>query len=178
MDYGYAVPYCCLWLTRAPSGTIYVYRETYGAGKPAKTQALEVRALSAGERYFASVGDPAMWATQREGRTYASVASQYAEMGVALQPAANDRLAGWERVHTLLDWSEEVPPVLQVFNTCTNLIRTMPLLTKNPDKPEDVDNDPNLEDHAPDTLRYGAMAAHWLEASKRQAPRGYRMRGR
>lgn len=178
VDYGYAVPYACLWAARDPAGRIYVYRETYGTGKNAKDQAYEVRALSAGERYFASVGDPAMWATQREGRVYPSVASQYAEMGVALQPATNDRLAGWERVHALLDWSEEAPPILQVFSTCTNLIRTMPLLTKNPNKPEDVDDDPNLEDHAPDALRYLAMAAHWLEAGRRQAPRGYRMRGR
>ena len=178
VDYGYAVPYACLWAARDPAGRIYVYRETYGAGKSAKDQAYEVRALSAGERYFASVGDPAMWATQREGRVYPSVASQYAEMGVALQPATNDRLAGWERVHALLDWSEEAPPIIQVFNTCTNLIRTMPLLTKNPKKPEDVDDDPNLEDHAPDALRYLAMAAHWLESARRQAPRGYRMRGR
>ena len=178
VDYGYAVPYACLWATRDPAGRIYVYRETYGAGKNAKDQAYEVRALSSGERYFASVGDPAMWATQREGRVYQSVASQYAEMGVALQPATNDRLAGWERLHAMLDWSEEMPPILHVFNTCTNLIRTMPLLTKNPKKPEDVDDDPNLEDHAPDALRYLLMAAHWLESARRQKPRGYRMKGR
>lgn len=178
VDYGYAVAYCCLWFARSPSGHTYIYRETYGVGKPAKAQALEVRALSAGERYFASVGDPAMWATQREGKVYPSVASQYAEMGVVLQPATNDRLAGWERLHTMLEWSEEVPPMLQVFETCTNLIRTMPLLTKNPKKPEDVDDDPNLEDHAPDTARYGLMAAHWLDAMKRQKPRSYKMGGR
>ena len=127
---------------------------------------------------FGSFGAGALWATQREGRVYPSVASQYAEMSVALQPATNDRLAGWERVHAMLDWSEEMPPILQVFNTCTNLIRTMPRLTKNPNKPEDVDDDPNLEDHAPDALRYLLMSAHWLESTRRQSPRGYKMRGR
>jgi hypothetical protein len=49
---------------------------------------------------------------------------------------------------------------------CTNLIRTLPLLVRDPNKPEDVDAHADQEDHAPDALRYLVMAAPWLGASK------------
>lgn len=145
VDYGYAVPYGCLWLARSPAGRPYVYRETYGSRKTALEQAYEVRLASAGEQYRFSVGDPAMWATQREGKTYQSVADQYGEMGVALAPADNDRLAGKARVHEVLAHGEGVPPTLQIFSSCHNLIRTLPMLPTDPHKPEDVDT--LAEDH-------------------------------
>ena len=47
------------------------------------------------------------------------------------------------------------PPTLQIFDTCTHLIRTLPSLVYDPNKPEDVNTDG--EDHAYDTLRYALM---------------------
>jgi hypothetical protein len=163
IDYGYAVPFCCLWGARRPDGTIVIYRELYSAGWTASEQALRVRVLSAGETYKASIGDPAMWASTREGQRFKSVADQYRENGVRLDPATNDRLAGWGRLHEYLDWteasggSEMFPPRLLVFKSCANLIRTLPLLVKDDNRPEDVDTD--MEDHAPDALRYLMMTA-------------------
>jgi hypothetical protein len=170
VDYGYAVPYCCLWFARAPDGTIFVYRETYATRLAAPQQAYEIKLLSSGERYIASVGDPAMWSEQREGRVYPSVAQQYAEAGTGLTRATNNRLAGWTRLHSVLEWAEGSPPMLRVFSSCANLIRTLPLLVVDPLHPEDVDTDPNVnEDHAADAARYGIMAASWIDA--RQQPR-------
>jgi hypothetical protein len=164
VDYGYAVPYGCWWMARSPSGRIYVYRETYATRLTAPQQALEIRVLSSGERYFTSVGDPSMWAENREGQKYQAVASQYAEHGVGLVRATNNRLSGWTRLHTALEWSEAAPPTLQIFSTCTNLIRTLPLLVVDPNKPEDVDT--TGEDHAADGVRYGLMAMPWLDQPK------------
>ena len=161
VDYGYAAPFCCLWLARRPDGVVFVYRELYGPGWTAAEQALQIRMLSAGETYKASVGDPAMWAKSREGVAVQAVEDQYREHGTLLTPAVNERVAGWDRVHEMLDWEEATDdspgfaPRLLVFKSCTNLIRTLPLLTKDPHKPEDVDTD--LEDHAADALRYGLM---------------------
>jgi hypothetical protein len=39
-----------------------------------------------------------------------------------------------------------------IFNTCHNLIKTLPALIHDENHPEDVDTD--AEDHAPDTARY------------------------
>lgn len=156
VDYGYAAPYCCLWLAKRPDGGLVVYRETYGPGLTAPQQAREILALSEGERYAVSVGDPAMWASQREGKRFKSVADQYRDVGLKLTEASNDRLAGKERVHDYLDWAEEKAPNLVIFRTCTNLVRTLPMLKRDLHKPEDVDTDD--EDHAYDALRYGVMA--------------------
>jgi hypothetical protein len=156
VDYGYAVPYCCLWLAQSPAGTIFVYRETYARGMTAGQQAYEIRLASAGETIKQTVADPSMWATQREGRIIKSVEAQYGEWEITLTKANNDRLGGAERVHAALEWSVLAPARLQIFRTCTNLIRTMPLLVRDPNKPEDVDT--TCEDHAFDSLRYGLMA--------------------
>lgn len=168
-DYGYAAPYATVWLTRSPSGRIYMYREDYGAGYPPLEQAQRIRTLSAGERYFLMGGDPAMWASSREGKWIKSVAAQYAEMGVQLTKADNDRMAGWARFHEVLDWSEQVPPTFQVFRTCVNTIRTIPMLVKDDKKPEDVDT--TGEDHLADCLRYGFMHAHWLDQKTKRTTR-------
>lgn len=163
VDYGYAVPFCCLWIARRPDGALIVYRELYGAGFTATEQARQILMLSLGETYKASVGDPAMWASTREGQRFKSISDQYKAEGVRLTKATNDRLAGKERLHQYLAWSEPsedqsgVEPSLLVSRACVNLIRTMPLLVKDPNDLEDVETD--SEDHAYDTLRYGLMKA-------------------
>jgi hypothetical protein len=161
LDYGYGVPYCCLWGALAPAGTLYVYRETYRAGLLDRDQALEVRTLSAGERIRATFADPSMWTARHNGYAIQAPASAYAEMGVALTQANNDRRVGKARVHELLAWQPAeqqlsfVPPRLQVFSSCTNLIRTLPELVRDKDNPEDVDT--TGEDHAYDALKYLAL---------------------
>ena len=165
VDYGYAAPMCCLWAAKRPDGTIVVYRELYGTGMTASTQAKQIAHLSGGEAYRSSVGDPSMWASNREGRQEKSVSAQYRENGVSLTKASNERVAGWALLHTLLEFDDERPPILTVTKDCPNLIRTLPLLVKDPHKPEDVDSDG--EDHAPDAARYLAMkaAGHLLAAA-------------
>jgi hypothetical protein len=158
IDYGYAVPYCCLWVARAPAGTLYVYRETYGTGKLAGDQALEIRLRSAGERIRAYFADPSMWAERHNGIAIQSPAAGYAEMGVGLTRANNSRRDGIKRWHELLAWAPAedgrpmLPPQLQIFETCSNLIRTLPDLVKDPHDPEDVDT--TLEDHGFDAGKY------------------------
>ena len=49
----------------------------------------------------------------------------------------------------------EGEPLLYVFDTCRDLIRTLPALQHDKHNPEDVDSE--MEDHAPDTLRYLCM---------------------
>ncbi len=47
-------------------------------------------------------------------------------------------------------------PRLRVFNTCTNLVRTLPTLPISKTNSEDVDT--KTEDHAYDALRYMVMS--------------------
>ncbi|RZI71317.1 MAG: hypothetical protein EOP13_18395 [Pseudomonas sp.] len=50
-------------------------------------------------------------------------------------------------------------PALYIFETCTNLNRTLPALQHDTHRPEDLDSDG--EDHCADALRYGCMSRPW-----------------
>jgi hypothetical protein len=54
------------------------------------------------------------------------------------------------------DWENDGSPMLFFFDTCTHIIRTLPIMTADEHHLEDVDT--KLEDHAVDTLRYGCMS--------------------
>jgi hypothetical protein len=51
-------------------------------------------------------------------------------------------------------------PMLYIFSTCKDLIRTLPALQHDPNRPEDVDTEG--EDHAPDALRYACMSRPYI----------------
>lgn len=167
IDYGYANPFCALWFAASPEGRIYVYRELYEKGWRAREQARRILALNEpGEEIHIYGCDPSMFRVRHE-TVGTSIAQEYAEEGVRLYPANNDRNAGWARIHEALSWKRLPPgpdgaegrlikpPRLQIFDTCANLIRTLPALPYDIYKTEDVDT--NAEDHAADALRYGLM---------------------
>lgn len=168
IDYGYRAPFCALWFAKNPDGgPIYVYREVYATGMRASEQAQRVRMASRGERLSFVAADPSMW-QQRERTTGPSLAEEYAKAAdIYLAPANNNRIAGWDLVHEMLAWEndpnsvEELArePGLRVFSTCSNLIRTLPVLPMDPVKVEDIDTD--AEDHAADALRYGLMTERY-----------------
>ena len=108
------------------------------------------------------VADPAMF-TADGGPSIAERMTKAG--GLSLRRADNSRVAkhgamgGWDQVRSRLQ-GEDGRPMLYVFSTCTHLIRTLPALQHDPDRPEDVDSDG--EDHAPDALRYGCMARPYV----------------
>ena len=59
-------------------------------------------------------------------------------------------------IHALLGENGAGKPRLQVFSTCANLIRTLPVMTYDKHRVEDVGD--GLEDHACESLRYGLMS--------------------
>ena len=50
--------------------------------------------------------------------------------------------------------------MIVAFSTCTDSIRTIPVLQHDPDKPEDLDT--TAEDHAADDWRYACMSRPWI----------------
>ena len=71
------------------------------------------------------------------------------------QGGDNTRLAGKMQVHNRLAFDGEGRPMLQIFSTCKNCIRTLPALVYDSVHPEDVDT--RGEDHIYDMLRYVLM---------------------
>ena len=54
-------------------------------------------------------------------------------------------------------------PMIYVFTTCADSIRTIPVLQHDQSKPEDLDT--NMEDHAADEWRYACMSRPWVKPS-------------
>jgi hypothetical protein len=109
-----------------------------------------------GEDYLYTVIDSAAFAKAGYSETAAQVYERYGVTG--LIPAAKERVIGWNSVHTYLRWDIHTRPKMQVFETCDNLIRTLPALQHDERVPEDVDS--RGEDHAADELRYLLRTLH------------------
>ena len=154
-DWGFASPFCTLWLTKDPdTRRIYVYRELYAANLTDRQQARAIRDMSPeAETYFIHYADPSLWERKnREGQVF-STADEYKAEKVILTKADNDRLSGKRKVNNLLADLPDGEPGLQVFETCPHTVEQMGNLASDEHNPEDVDTD--QEDHAYDTVRYG-----------------------
>lgn len=162
VDYGFAVPFCCLWFAREPeSRKIFVYREAYGAGLRDEQQARRIVELSVNERLQLRILDPSMFNLRTEQQR-PSIAAVYWSHGVRpLVPGMNSRKQGWAIVRRALAHDAE-PPRLQVLRgAAPNLARTLPSMVVDPLDPEDVADSlhgQKTEDHAVDALRYGLAA--------------------
>lgn len=180
LDWGSARPTCVLWLAVSdgslpyyPVGALVVYRELYLAAGPnvgvrwtVEQVAKRIVELEIGdERLSYSVADPAIFAA--DGGP--SIAERFAARGVLFRPADNRRTgrlgasAGWDLVRQRLI-GEDDQPMLYIFSSCINLIRTLPTMQHDSARPEDVDS--NSEDHAADTLRYACASRPWVKATQ------------
>jgi hypothetical protein len=86
------------------------------------------------------------------------------------RPADNTRvgklgtLSGWDQMRARIK-GQDGRPMLYVFETCRDFIRTVPVLQHDPDKPEDLDT--GAEDHAADCARYACLSRPWTTEPKR-----------
>lgn len=165
IDWGYASPFCCLWIARNPdNGRVVVYRELYGKELTDRQQARMIADLTPqDERISTSYADPSMWARSTLDNV-TSTADQYLAAGVQLTQADNNRLNGKRKIDRLLEDLPDGKPGLLVFETCSNLIRTLPAMAYDKRHPEDIDT--TQEDHAVDALRYALTSLR--EGSPRQ----------
>jgi hypothetical protein len=164
IDYGFRV-WAVAWLAIDNDQRVFFYREVWRSQVPERDQAKMILALeqAAGEVGVYRALDPSAWG--QDGSALPP-AIQYLLEGCAVEKAANDRLSGVSRFHTYLadgpacahhramGWT--TCPMLHVFSTLTNWIRTVPALVRDPQKPEDVLKS-NI-DHLYDASRYGLMS--------------------
>lgn len=169
-DWGSAKPFSVGWWAvsdgsklpggrQYPTGALVRYREWYGASAPNVGLKLTAEAVAAGileregpgETIHDSVADPACF--RADGGP--SHAERMARAGVRFRPADNSRLAGWDQLRARLVGVDD-RPMLYVFATCRDLIRTLPAAQHDTKRPEDVDSEG--EDHAVDEARYACMS--------------------
>jgi hypothetical protein len=176
-DWGFAAPFSVGWWAVVsdptplgdgrvlPRGAMVRYREWYGSnGKPdeglrldAESVAAGILAREAGETLAYGVADPSIFA--EDGGP--SLAERMRRAGLAFRPADNTRigklgaLSGWDQMRARINGDGETP-MLFVFDTCRDFIRTVPVLQHDPARPEDLDT--AAEDHAADEARYACMS--------------------
>ncbi len=160
---------------KLPRGCMVRYQEWYGASK-ANTglklhadkvaQGIKERELKHTIKPLYRVLDPAAF-IENGGE---SIGQAMARVGVTFIPADNARvqgrgaMGGWDQMRGRLVGDDDGNPMLVVFSTCLDTIRTLPAAQHDQSRPEDVDTDG--EDHAIDEIRYACMSRPWIKAPK------------
>lgn len=154
IDWGYTNPSVCLWIAFSPTKQAFVYRELTVIESTIEETVQMIKNLSGNETYSYTTADPSLWSTTQYERGE-SIAHRIMHLGIPLMKADNSRIAGWNVIHSYLDWDEKRKPLLQFFSNCLQTIKTLPGLIHDSRKPEDIDSDG--DDHHADALRYGLM---------------------
>ena len=164
-DFGYAKPFSVGWWAKDGDGRLYRILELYGcaareANVGVRWSPEEIfREIGRIERehpflrgkHICGVADPAIWDASR-GESVAETGERF---GIYFERGDNRRVAGWMQLHNRLAFDEQGIPMLYVFRTCREFLRTLPTLQYSKVHPEDVDSD--LEDHIADESRYLCM---------------------
>lgn len=156
MDYGLDM-LAGYWIALDTYGRAYVYREIYESGLIISDAARKIREMTeADEDIYANIAPPDLW--NRRQDTGKSAAEIFAENGVPIVRANNDRVQGW---YNLKEWLRPCPDEqgqtiapLRIFSNCLNLIRTLPHVAVDKKNPNDVAREPHELTHAPDAIRY------------------------
>lgn len=181
-DWGSARPFSLGWwavsdgeLIEFPRGAIIRYREWYGAkrdesGRTIPNTGLRLTAEQVADgilerekgdlperKTMSGVADPSIFA--EDGGP--SIADRMASRSVFWRPADNTRVGrigasgGWDQVRSRLIGDGE-RPMLYVFSTCLDFIRTLPALQHDEGRVEDVQTE--SEDHIADETRYACLS--------------------
>lgn len=164
MDWGYSRPFSVGWYAVDSDKRLYRVRELYGCtGTPntgvkmepahvaRKIKEIEANDPNLKGRRIIHVGDPAIWGSQ----SGMSIGDLFERERVYWEKGEHNRMDGKMQVHHRLAFDERGVPMLYVFATCSNFIRTVPNLVYDQTDVEDVDT--TGEDHIYDELRYVCM---------------------
>ena len=172
LDYGEAAPTSYGLYTVDYDGNVYRICEYYQANATASqhaaniAQMIEACPFTGGRYPQATYADPSMFVKRRLSEVINhSPADVFAEQGIFLTRANNDRITGWRVVNDAL-----IKERIYCFNGWNDaLMRTMPSLPRSSKNPEDLDT--TAEDHAADELRYAMM--HVYKPHQQTEPEPY-----
>lgn len=166
-DHGYTRPYSFGVWAVDEEGRAYRYKELYGCvsgeantgvQQPPGEIARELASLLESEMReglrVTGVADPAIWDRSRGMSVEEQIRSGFG--AVTFRKGDNTRLPGKMQLHERLKFGGDGRPMLYVFRTCRDFIRTVPALTYDSRRPEDIDT--AGEDHIYDETRYFLMS--------------------
>lgn len=156
-DYGISAPFCALWGAKdIATGRLVVYKELYEVLNNDRLQAKKILYVSDDkEKYIRRWADPHFWDNKSDTSGQAiSAAKVYAQNGVYMTRANNDRAAGKRQILRMLSDLGDGKPGLMIMESCPHLISQLMKAIHDPRNPEDVYTSNHYEDHAYDALRY------------------------
>lgn len=154
MDYGRDM-FAAYFVAVDEIGNAYVYKEIYQSGLLVTEAAQRLKEITTEpiEAYYAP---PDLW--NKHSDTGRSTAEIMADQGIMLVKANNDRVQGWydlaEWLKPIKDEQGQTTARLKIFESCRNLIRTLPALQYDERNPNDTAREPHELTHAPDAIRY------------------------
>lgn len=182
LDWGSSAPFSVGWWTVVqedtlvhkkhwlPKNAIVKYREWYGAAGPNQGLQLPADAVAKEivrresdrngirENIAYGIADPAIFAVI----SGPSIGETFARNGVFFRRADNSRVStpkrmgGWDQVRWRLRPNEDGHPMMFFFDHCRDIVRTLPMMQHDENRPEDLDSEG--EDHAVDETRYACMS--------------------
>ena len=156
MDYGFDM-LAALLLGIDSDGRIYVISEYCMSGLTLSEAADRVASLCHGYPIEFIASSPDLWNRRQDsGRSGFEIMQAHEDMPPML-PADNRRIPGWRVLREYLSVSGGSPR-LKISSRCRELIRSLPALLYDTDRPEDASNEPHEVTHAPEALRYALMS--------------------
>jgi phage terminase large subunit len=175
MDYG--LDMCAVyWVAIDPHNFLYVYRELYKSNFILSRAAETILQMTApGEDISYTVASKDLWSRNKDTGK-AEVETLIANGLKDIIEADNRRVPGWRELREWLMPRDAIDqdgrpckrPMIYFFDTCINLIRTLPMLLHDEHHPEDASSEPHEVTHGPEALRYGIMSRP--SPSRKSAP--------
>lgn len=146
----------CLWVAVDSMRTFYVYKELGESDLPISAAASAINEKTeASENIYATLAPPDLWSRSQEtGRSKADI---FYESNLKIIKSSNNREAGWLEIKELLKTGINGESRLKIFSTCRELIKCLPMLTRDIRRPTDCSTEPHEITHMPDALRYFAV---------------------
>lgn len=170
-DWGFGAPFSVVWVWTDADGRIWQFGEWYGwSGTPNVGLRLEDSVIAQGikerehnmgidDRQIIRLAGHDCWNKKPDykgGGQGPSTAEVFANHGIYLVKGDPSRELKLRQFRERLRIHDDIRPMLQIYNTCEQTIRTLPLITTDPSNVEDVDI--HGENHCYDALCHIAMA--------------------
>ena len=166
-DHGFTKPFSLGVWAVDDYGRVYRYKECYGCVEDEPDTGVKLSPGEIGEQLAMlledefndgirpqGIADPAIWDRSRGMSVEEQIRRKFS--GVIFRPGDNTRLPGKMQLHERLKFDDEGRPMLYVFESCRDFIRTIPALVYDTKRPEDINT--AGEDHVYDEMRYFLMS--------------------
>ena len=155
VDYGFDM-LAALLMAVDSDGNVYAVAERCLPNLTLRDAAFEIARLCRGQTAEFCVASPDLWNRRQDSGKSGFEIMQSVE-GMPPMTAADDRrIPGWRVVRQYLG-ARDGSPTLRISRECPELIRCLPALLCDENRPEDASSDPHGITHAPEALRYALM---------------------